>query len=85
MRGGGGCDLVRTVQQVNAALGDIFANSLVAKTAQDVPEGGPARWQAAGRCRLPKLQVKHHHLHHNAWLGKMTAAFHALCTTLLLL
>jgi len=35
----------------------------VAKAAQDIPERGPAGWQAARGCWLPKLQIKHHNLH----------------------
>ena len=56
--------LVGAVQKVNAALRDIFPDSLVAEATQNVPEGGPAGGQAARCCWLSKLQVKHHHLHH---------------------
>lgn len=34
-------------EQVDAAFCDIPADGLVAKAAEDVPEGGAAGWQAA--------------------------------------
>ena len=72
--------LVGAVQQVNAALSDILADCLVAKAAQDVPERGPASWQAARGCWLPKLQIKDHYLHHCCHM--VTASMHhdAICT-----
>lgn len=73
------------VQQVNPAQGHIFADGLVPKAAQNVPEGLPAGRQACGGCWLTELQVEDHHLqaiteHHSSMLQN-TAGYRCFVTT----